>query len=102
VRAALLELLPSGRTSLGDAAQRLAMSARTLQRRLGEDGTSFQAVLDETRRELALHYLQRTAISSGEISFLLGFSDPSSFFRAFHGWTGLTPERARGASAASP
>ncbi len=99
VRAALLELLPSGRTSLGDAAQRLAMSARTLQRRLGEDGTSFQAVLDETRRELALHYLQRTAITSGEISFLLGFADPSSFFRAFHGWTGLTPERARGTSA---
>ncbi|MBL8678501.1 MAG: AraC family transcriptional regulator ligand-binding domain-containing protein [Myxococcales bacterium] len=95
VRAALLELIPSGRASLADAAKKLSSSTRTLQRRLGDEGTSFQELLDQTRKELALHYLRRTAISAGEISFLLGFSEPSSFFRAFQGWTGETPERVR-------
>lgn len=95
VRAALIELVPAGKTALSDVAQKLAASTRTLQRKLNDEGTSFQDVLDETRKELALHYLRRTNISSGEISFLLGFSEPSSFFRAFQGWTGLTPERAR-------
>lgn len=95
VRAALIELIPAGRTALADAAQRLGASTRTVQRRLGDEGTSFQAVLDDTRKELALHYLRRTSIASGEIAFLLGFADPSSFFRAFQGWTGETPERAR-------
>jgi AraC-like DNA-binding protein len=95
VRSALLELIPAGRTSLADAAQKLASSTRTLQRRLGEEGTSFQDILDATRKDLALHYLQRTSYSASEIAFLLGFSEPSSFFRAFHGWTGETPERVR-------
>ncbi|MBZ0234079.1 MAG: AraC family transcriptional regulator [Deltaproteobacteria bacterium] len=94
-RAALLELLPSGRASVQAVASCLGVSARTLQRRLMEEDTTFQRVLDATREELARHYLGTTAMAGAEISFLLGFEDPSSFVRAFHDWTGKTPEQVR-------
>jgi AraC-like DNA-binding protein len=54
-----------------------------------------RAVLNRTREELARHYLGSSALTGAEISFLLGFEDPNSFFRAFHSWTGETPERVR-------
>jgi AraC-like DNA-binding protein len=95
VHASLLELLPSGRTSVQAVAKKLGISARTLQRRLQEERTTFQEVLDGTREELARHYLKRTALTGSEISFLLGFEDPNSFVRAFHEWTGITPEQLR-------
>jgi len=95
VRAALVELLPGGAASIEAVAARLGASSRTLQRRLKDEGQTFQDVLARTREELADHYLGSTALSSAEISFLLGFEDPNSFFRAFHAWTGTTPERAR-------
>ncbi|MEM7585405.1 MAG: AraC family transcriptional regulator ligand-binding domain-containing protein [Acidobacteriota bacterium] len=95
VRGALLELLPSGSSSLQSVAKKLAVSTRTLQRRLGAEGQTFQRVLDATREELARHYLGSSKLSGAEISFLLGFEDPNSFFRAFHAWTGETPEQAR-------
>lgn len=95
VRALLLESLPSGQASIDAVATRLAMSRRTLQRRLGEDGITFQSLINETREALARHYLTQTALSNGEISFLLGFEDPNSFFRAFHDWTGQTPDGLR-------
>jgi len=97
VRAALVELLPGGAASVEAVAARLGTSSRTLQRRLQEEGASFQGVLARTREELAGHYLRSSALSTAEISFLLGFEDPNSFFRAFQAWTGTTPERARGA-----
>ncbi|HUJ57806.1 MAG TPA: AraC family transcriptional regulator [Kofleriaceae bacterium] len=75
-------------------ARRLGLTARSLQRRLKDEGTSFQAVRDATRRELARRYLD-DRLSIAEISFLLGFSEPSAFFRAFKRWTGLTPIEAR-------
>ena len=56
---------------------------------------NFQSVLNNTREELARHYLKNSAMTGAEISFLLGFEDPNSFFRAFHNWTGETPEQAR-------
>ena len=71
-----------------------------MQRRLNAEKLSFQAVLDATREELARHYLGSSAMSGAEISFLLGFEDPSSFFRAFHTWTGETPEQVRSAQRA--
>lgn len=95
VRAALLELLPSGRASVQAVAQRLGLSARTLQRYLKDEGTTFQRELDRTREQLALHYLRTTGMAGAEISFLLGFEDPNSFVRAFHDWTGVTPEQMR-------
>lgn len=95
VRALLLESLPSGQASMDSIAGRMAMSKRTLQRRLGEDGVTFQSLVNQTREALARHYLSRTTLSNGEISFLLGFEDPNSFFRAFHDWTGCTPDELR-------
>lgn len=94
-RSVLLEALPAGAFAVDEVARRLGVSARTFQRRLRDEGTSFQDVVRATREELALHYLQRTRLSSSEIAFLLGFEEPSSFFRAFQAWTGRTPEMAR-------
>ncbi len=98
VRAALLELLPSGTASVDAVSRKLAVSHRTLQRKLREESVSFQALLNSTREELAMHYLKTADLSGAEISFLLGFKDPNSFFRAFRDWTGQTPEQVRGAS----
>jgi AraC-like DNA-binding protein len=95
VRAALLELLPSGSASMEAVSQRLGTSTRTLQRRLSQESKSFQTVLNKTREDLARHYLKASDMTGAEISFLLGFEDPNSFFRAFHSWTGETPEQTR-------
>lgn len=95
VRACLIEILASGEISIDDVSSRLAVSNRTLQRRLYEEGTSFQKVLDNLRRELALHYLTSTNYSSGQISFLLGYEETNSFYRSFRVWTGQTPENIR-------
>jgi AraC-like DNA-binding protein len=95
VRASLMETLASGQYSMADVASRLAVSTRTLQRRLRDEDTSFQKELDNLREELALHYLAKSDYSSGQIAFLLGYQDPNSFFRAFRTWTGQTPEFAR-------
>jgi AraC-like DNA-binding protein len=95
VQAALLELLPTGATAMSDVAHSLAVSSRTLQRRLHQEGTSYQATLNATRQSLAHHYLRNNAMTVGQISFLLGYENPTSFYRAFHGWTGQTPEKAR-------
>ncbi|MCB0168123.1 MAG: AraC family transcriptional regulator ligand-binding domain-containing protein [Anaerolineae bacterium] len=95
VRACLLEILASGHYSVTYVASKLAISNRTLQRRLSDEGTTFQNVLDELREELARHYLFTTDYTSAEISFLLGYEEPNSFFRAFRAWTGQTPEIVR-------
>ena len=95
INAALLELLPSGRSQIGDVAQALGASTRTLQRRLRGEGTTFQKVLDQTRAQLARHYLTRTQLTTAEVAFLVGFDDPNSFYPAFRSWTGMTPQAAR-------
>jgi len=95
VRAALLELLPAGSSSIQAVSAKLGVSTRTLQRRLQDEDSNFQLVLSKTREELANHYLRHSEMSGAEISFLLGFEDPNSFFRAFHAWTGATPQNAR-------
>ena len=93
-----LERLPTGAGSMGAVAHDLAMSTRTLQRRLRDEGITFQGVLNYTRESLALHYLAESDMPAGEIAFLLGYEDTRSFYRAFRAWTGKTPELARGAS----
>lgn len=95
VRAALLELIPGGLATAEDVARSLAISKRTLQRRLGEEGASFKAVLADVRERLAWHYLDRSDLPYSQIAFLLGYQDPNSFFRAFSTWTGMTPDAAR-------
>ncbi len=95
VRSALLELLPTGQSSVEDVSSKLGVSKRTLQRRLQQESTSFKTELNQTREKLARYYLTNSTSSGAEISFLLGFDDPNSFFRAFHSWTGKTPESFR-------
>ncbi len=91
VRAVLLETLPAGISSIDAVAQRLALSKRSLQRQLADESVGYQELLSEVRHELARHYLSRTDISAGEISWLLGFQESNSFIRAFRGWAGITP-----------
>ncbi|MEM6293146.1 MAG: AraC family transcriptional regulator [Myxococcota bacterium] len=99
-RTVLMEGLPSGQFAVDDVATRLAVSSRTLQRRLRSEGTSFKEVVDATRETLARHYLGRTRLTATEIAYLLGFDEATSFFRAFHRWTGTTPEALRQQSSA--
>jgi AraC-like DNA-binding protein len=91
VRASLLELLPSGQNSVDEVARRLALSKRSLQRHLNDEGSHFLDILNDTRRHLAEHYLTRSELAPAEISFLLGYRDSNSFQRAFKSWTGATP-----------
>lgn len=95
VRACLVEMLASGQYSMADVASKLAISSRTLHRRLKEEDTTFQRVLDELREELARHYLAVSDYSSTEIAFLLGYGETNSFYRAFRAWTGNSPEDIR-------
>ncbi len=78
-------------------AKRLGLTPRSLQRRLKDEATSFNAVREQVRRDLTQRYLAEK-LSISEISFLLGFSEPSAFFRAFKRWTGMTPIEARRAA----
>ena len=95
VRAVLLESLPSGQANIAEVSHKLGVSARTLQRRLQLEGSNFNAMLAGVREQLARHYLVSTELPCSEIAFLLGYEEPNSFFRAFHSWTGESPERHR-------
>ena len=95
VRAKLTEQLSSGHATQASIADALHMSLRSLQRHLNSEGTSYKSLLDETRRELAAHYMAQTHRSINEITYLLGFSEPSNFSRAFRRWTGKSPSTYR-------
>jgi AraC-like DNA-binding protein len=82
----------TGELGPGEVAARLAVSERTLQRRLREEGVSFAALEDAVRRERAFQLLRDGQLAQFEIAFLLGFSDPSAFTRAFRRWSGTTPQ----------
>jgi AraC-like DNA-binding protein len=83
--------LAGKRPTLQDVAREIGMSARTLQRRLTDAGITFQQIVEDTRRELASHYLKQSAVELNEAAFLLGFEDSNSFFRAFQAWEGTSP-----------
>jgi AraC-like DNA-binding protein len=95
VHAALLKLLPAGAATMSSVARQLAISTRTLQRRLQLESTAFQTILRTTRESLARHYLTNSTMTAAEIAYLLGYDDATSFYRAFHDWTGQTPEAVR-------
>ena len=95
VRARLTEQLSSGHATQESIADALHMSLRSLQRRLNNEGTSYKGLMDETRRELAAHYMAESHRSINEITYLLGFSEPSNFSRAFRRWTGKSPSAYR-------
>ena len=79
------------RPTLQHVAKDLHLSVRTLQRRLTDTGIKFQQVVEETRRELAHHYLKQSAVELNETAYLLGYGDANSFFRAFNVWEGTSP-----------
>ncbi len=91
VRAVLVESLPAGNSAIEMVAEKLAMSKRTLQRKLTAEAESYQSVLQMVRAELADHYLEKSQMSLGEISFLLGFQEANSFIRAYSAWKGISP-----------
>ena len=91
VKRAIVQFLPSENCSRERVARELAMSPSRLQQKLAEQGTNFQDLLGQIRQSLALDYIEQSRVSITEMSFLLGFSDTSSFTRAFRRWTGKSP-----------
>lgn len=95
VSAEIAKRLEHGPPELAAVARALGTSARTLQRRLEADETSFQALVDSVRRRCAERYVRDAKLSAQEVAFLLGFSDPSNFHRAFRRWFGASPSELR-------
>lgn len=87
----LKRLLAGQRPGIDDLGRELHLSTRTLQRRLTEQGITFQRLLEDARRELAHHYLLQSSLELNETAYLLGYEDANSFFRAFHHWEGTSP-----------
>ena len=94
-RASLLERMTSGELSEDNLARDLHMSRRSLQRRLAEAEATYQSLVEETRRDMALRYLADPEKSATDIAFLLGYSQQSAFTRAFRRWTGMSPSEYR-------
>jgi AraC-like DNA-binding protein len=91
----LAPLLPHGDATADVVAQRLAVSRRTLARRLAHEGVTFSDLVDQLRSDLAARYLGDDALPISQIAWLLGFREPSAFSHAFKRWTGTTPRAAR-------
>src|SRR5438270_7940585 len=83
--------LAGQRPRLEEVAVELRMSARTLQRKLLDEGATFHALMEEARHEMAQHYLRQPSLELNETAYLLGYEDPNSFIRAFHKWEGTSP-----------
>jgi AraC-like DNA-binding protein len=94
-RSFILQNITSGEPTKDRLAEAMAMSCRTLERKLAEQGMSYRCILDKARHELALRYLDDAGKSAIEITFLLGFSEQSAFTRAFKRWHGLSPTQYR-------
>ena len=95
LRRALEQCLPNGEHAAETLAHGLHLSLRSLQRHLSEEGSSYEQVLADTRRDLALQHLAEADCAIGEVAYLLGFADSSSFSRAFKRWTGQSPSQYR-------
>ncbi len=94
-KAMLLQRLASGEVTATQVARDLAMSRRTLHRKLADAGTTWQQLVDATRRDLALRLIEDPRLQIGEITFELGFSQQSAFARAFRRWSGTSPTQYR-------
>lgn len=93
VESLLMPKLHTGATGMDSIASKLGLSRPTLSRRLKAEGTNFEKVLDELRHKLALHYLSGRKVSVNQTAYLVGFSEPAAFSRAFKRWTGTSPGR---------
>lgn len=99
VRGAIWSLLGDGTPSLPRVAGELGIAPRTLQRRLAAEGTSLHREIEEIRKTMAIATLRDRSISIADVAFLLGYTEPSTFFRSFKRWTGTTPRQFRGVPA---
>jgi AraC-like DNA-binding protein len=97
VESLLMPVLHTGEVNMDEVASQLGMSRQTLFRKLKAEGVTFVGVLDELRQKLALHYLSGKKVSVNETAYLVGFSDPAAFSRAFKRWTGQTPKAVKAA-----
>jgi AraC-like DNA-binding protein len=95
VEALLLPILHTGEARMSLVAGKLALSRRTLFRKLKAEGVTFESVLDALRHRMAQHYLSAKKVSVNETAYLVGFSDPAAFSRAFKRWTGSSPHAMR-------
>jgi AraC-like DNA-binding protein len=95
VQRALASGLTSESTRIATLARRLGMSGRTLQRRLSGEGVSFQQLLDDVRKEAACRFISQPTLAICEVAYLVGYSEPAPFHRAFKRWYGMTPETFR-------
>ncbi|HEV7389227.1 MAG TPA: AraC family transcriptional regulator, partial [Gemmatimonadaceae bacterium] len=95
VRSAIWNMLTDGKPTLARVASELRMPARTLQRRLAGEGTSVQQEVEEIRRAMATAMFRDPAHSTDEVAYLLGYAEPSTLFRSFRRWTGMTPQEYR-------
>lgn len=95
IKASLAIRMADAIPTLEDVAEQFALHPRALQRKLQDEGINFKQLLDETRKEAALHYIGDKAVGLPEIAFMLGFSEQAVFQRAFKRWTGKTPGRFR-------
>jgi AraC-like DNA-binding protein len=77
------------------AHSQMNMSTRNLQRRLHQEGASFKMLLEKTRKDLSHQYIKNSNLSINEITFMLGFSEPANFTRAFKRWTDHSPSEYR-------
>lgn len=91
----LLSLLHTGDVRVESVARKLGLSRQTLFRRLKAEGVTFEKVLDALRHKMALHCLSEKKASVNETAYLVGFSDPAAFSRAFKRWTGSSPRAMR-------
>lgn len=98
VHDAIVDNLPEGTPSAQEVARLLAVSPRTLQRKLQEEGTTFQTELDRVRKQLAEQYIQSGAYDLQTITYLTGFANPPAFSRAYKKWTGRSPSEDRAAT----
>jgi AraC-like DNA-binding protein len=89
------KLLPHGKADRRTIAVKLAMSTRTLSRRLADEGTTYEEVVDHLRRSLAVQYIKEQGIQLSQIAWLLGYEGSTSFNHAFRRWTGRSPSEAR-------
>ena len=99
VRSAIWALLSEGRPTLDHIAAALHVPPRTLQRRLSNEGTSLQQEVEHIRRSMAMATLKDRALTIDDVAFLLGYTEPSTFYHSFKRWTGITPHQYRTAAA---
>jgi len=100
VESLLMPILHKGEASMDAIADKMAVSRQTLFRQLKSEGTTFEKVLDELRHQLALQYLRGKKVSVNETAYLVGFSEPAAFSRAFKRWTGTSPREVRAVNGA--